>query len=392
MTDFERGIIDLVKAGVTEKSVSLSQSFDWEQAFKMALKHQIVPMLYYGVKNSKLNVPADILSKLELAAFSSVAVSSKQMYTLEEVFEAFEKNGIEYMPLKGSVLKSLYPKPEMRQMGDADILIKPKQYDKIKPIMLELGFEEKIESDHELNWVKKGILLLELHKRLIPSYNKDYYAYFGDGWRLARKTETSRFEMSDEDNLIYMFTHYAKHYRDGGIGIRHLVDFYVFLNTKKDINKAYIEKELKKLQLFEFYKNSMRTLSVWFEEAESDEITDFMTSKIMGSGSYGTTDAHIISSAVKTSKTAKTEKVIKLKKIFDMVFIPYKNMKQLYPSLKKLPFLLPIMWIIRLVNTIFNRQDKIKKHNEELKLMSAENITKYQDELDFVGLDFNFKE
>ncbi len=392
MTDFERGIIDLVKAGVTGKSVSLAQNFDWEQTLKMALKHQIVPMLYYGVKNSRLTVPADILSELELAAFSSVAVSSKQMYTLEEVFESFEKNGIEYMPLKGSVLKSFYPKPEMRQMGDADILIKPQQYDEIKPIMLELGFEEKIESDHELNWIKKGVLFLELHKRLIPSYNKDYYAYFGDGWRLAQKTETSRFDMSDEDNLIYMFTHYAKHYRDGGIGIRHLVDFYVFLNAKKDMDEAYVEKELGELQLLEFYKNSMRTLSVWFGEAEGDEITDFMTSKIIGSGSYGTTDAHIISSAVKTSKTSKTEKGIKVKKIFDMVFVPYKNMKQLYPSLKKFPFLLPIMWIIRLVNTIFNRQDRIKKHSEELKLMTTENIIKYQDELDFVGLDFNFKE
>ena len=31
--------------------------------------------------------------------------------------------------------KKLYPKPELRVMGDADILIREEQYDKIKPVM-----------------------------------------------------------------------------------------------------------------------------------------------------------------------------------------------------------------------------------------------------------------
>ena len=127
------------------------------------------------------------------------------------------------MLLKGTLLKEMYPKKELRAMGDADILIKTEQYDKIKPIMQGLGFEERTESDHELIW-RKPQLLLELHKKLIPSYNKDYYAYFGDGWQLGKPNSNfpHRFEMSDEDQMIYLFTHFAKHYRDAGIGIRPL--------------------------------------------------------------------------------------------------------------------------------------------------------------------------
>ena len=39
-------------------------------------------------------------------------------------FTIAEENGIDYLPLKGYNLKKLYPKPELRTMGDADVLIR----------------------------------------------------------------------------------------------------------------------------------------------------------------------------------------------------------------------------------------------------------------------------
>ncbi len=97
--------------------------------------------------------------------------------------------------------------------------------------MNRLGYLPGVESNHEYVWDKKNMLHVELHKMLIPSYNKDYYAYFGDGWRLAKKYDGSEFKMSDEDTFVYIFTHFAKHYRDAGIGIRHITDIYVYLKS-----------------------------------------------------------------------------------------------------------------------------------------------------------------
>ena len=68
-------------------------------------------------------------------------------------------------------------------MVDADVLVKTEQYPKIKNIMSSLGYCETKESDHEYIWDKKGFFHLELHKRLIPSNNEDYYSYYGDGWK-----------------------------------------------------------------------------------------------------------------------------------------------------------------------------------------------------------------
>ncbi|MBR6509112.1 MAG: hypothetical protein IKT38_00710 [Clostridia bacterium] len=119
---------------------------------------------------------------------------------------------------------------------------------------------------------------------------------------------------------------------------------------------------------------------------------DFLTAKIIGSGSYGTHDAHIISSAVKTSKTVENSNSVKSKKMIPMLFPKYSVMAGKYSILKKCPVLLPFAWVWRFVTAIFFRRDNIKTQKNDLKLMSSDNISKYQQELNFVGLDFNFKE
>ena len=292
------------------------------------------------------------------------------------------------MPLKGTVLKELYPKPEMRSMGDADILIKTNQYDVIKSLMQNLGYSEKIESNHEFIW-KKNNINIELHKRLIPSYNKDYYAYYGDGWRLAKLQNATRYSMTDEDQMIYLCTHFAKHYRDAGIGIKHIIDLWIYRKAKPLLDEEYIKNELTELQLYDFYVNVINTLSVWFDGKKADGKTDLITDVIFNSGVYGTGKTYILSEAVKISKSTK---LVKTKKFFKLTFLPYNSMCMKYPILKKAPLLLPILWIYRILRALLFKHNTIKIQKDTLEQMNAENIGKYQDSLNYVGLDFNFRE
>lgn len=388
MNNLQIGIIGLVKSAVKGEKTVLPNDFNWTAALRLAKKHQIIPLIYYGIINSGIRIPEDVFSQIENISYKSIAVSHNQLYELENLYRAFDKNDIKYMPLKGAVIKQLYPKPEMRMMGDADILIKTEQYEKIRAIMRNAGFKEAVESDHELVWDKKG-LCFELHKRLIPSYNRDYYAYYGDGWNFARPRSKNRFEMSDDDTFIYIFTHYAKHYRGGGIGIRHITDLYIYLSAKPDLNKEYIETELKKLKLFDFYNNTIHTINVWFNGEQSDTMSDFITEKIFESGSYGTYKAHIMSGAVKASKSGGN---VRIKRIVKLIFLPYKYMCDKYPVLIKAPFLLPVMWLVRIADVIFNKRDKIARQRKELDYITDDKIAEYKKELNFVGLDFNFKE
>ena len=391
MNSQQLDVIKLIESALTGRKHILFETIDFDKVFSIAKKHQITVMMYYGLLNCGVDPNSSIMQQLFMLTCQNVAVSEQQMYFLGQIFSEFDNNQVDYMPLKGTLLKEMYAKPEMRSMGDADILIKEEQYEIIKPIMENLGYTHKVESDHEFVWDKKGSHI-ELHKRLIPSYNKDYYFYFGDGWKLAKVKEGTKFLMTDEDQMIYLFTHFAKHYRDAGIGLRHIVDLWVYRNAKPDLNEDYIKTELEKLQLYDFYLNIVKTLSVWFEGQEPDEKTDFITNVIFSSGVYGTNDAHILSEAVKISKThGKAENVIK-QKYMQLMFPPLSSLKQKYPFLVKAPFLLPVMWVVRILTVLLFKADRIKYNQEKIDKMNQENIDTYQQALNFVGLDFNFKE
>jgi hypothetical protein len=295
------------------------------------------------------------------------------------------------MPLKGCLLKRRYPKHEFRPMGDADILIRMDQYDRIKPLMEELGFKEGVESNHEYNWHFLD-LQLELHKRLIPSYNKDYYSYFGDGWRLAHSKNGTCYAMKPEDEFIYLFVHMAKHYRDGGIGCRQMVDLWIHQRSFPDMDQIYLRRELRKLQLLEFYDNIHKTLQVWFEDAEPDEITEVITAFIFASGVWGHEENHLLSEAVKNQKLAGSAFGGRMRFLFTNAFPPYLNMAMDFPILKKLPWLLPFIWPVRWIDLLFFRRQRLQEKRELIRSATADKIQTYQQQLNYVGLDFRFRE
>lgn len=389
----KQNVIALVKAAVTGEAQKLSDDFDVADILKIAQRHQIQGIIYYGALNCGVDNSSSMMQQLFMTLCSAIAVSERQMFEINRVFEAFSNQGIDYMPLKGTLLKRLYPRADMRIMGDADILIKTKDYDKIKPIMLELGFNESTESDHELDWRKSGILI-ELHKRLIPSYNKDYFAYYGDGWRLAVPCEDipHRFLMTNEDQMIYLFTHFAKHYRDGGIGIRHLTDLYVYRSKNQNLDEKYIKTELKKLELYDFYLNIMDTISAWFEGAKFDSKTEFITDVIFGSGAYGKTSNKLIAQTTRASQKKSVVKNSKIIYILNMIFPTATVLERKYAFLKKYPFLLPIVWIIRLFRVAFFKGKETKSFYKSIKSFTLQDVSDYSDALHYVGLDFNFKE
>lgn len=390
LNDQERGIILLTRSAMTGRAERLPAAFDLEAAVALTVQHQITPLIYYGAVNCGITSNTDGMDKLLSLTAQLVSISESQMLELSRLTRAFEEEGLDYLLLKGCKMKQLYPQAEMRVMSDLDILIRPSQYERMKPIMRQLGFTEGIESDHELHWSKRKIHV-ELHKRLIPSYNEDYYAYFGDGWMRAKPTGdgSHSYQFSDEDELIYLFCHFAKHYRDGGIGIKHLTDLWVYCKKKPQMNKAYLRAELEKLGLAAFYENVMMTCAVWFDAAAPTEMTDFLSNVIVNSGAYGNGETQRVSWAVRISQEDSSGKKAHLRWKLEVIFLPYWKMCLKYPVLKKLPVLLPFFWVVRWVETLLFRPKNIRKQIEHAKEMKPEDIEQYRRALDYVGLRYH---
>ena len=392
MDNLKKGIITLIKSAITGEKYDLPKDFDLKNALIVAKKHNIMPLVYNGAYNCGYdNSQESMLTAFQIVC-NNFAIHEMQMYELFSIQDQFEKNEISHMVLKGARLKNnCYPNPELRNMGDIDVLIKLEQYQTIKTIMQNLGYTEDVESDHELIW-RKDKVLVELHKRIIPSYNKDYYAYFGDGWQLAtQKTQGKNFayEMDKNNEFIYLFTHLCKHYRDSGIGLKHLIDIWMYQIKNKDLDLQYIENEFEKLKIYDFYQNVQKTLRMCFDGEDGNQVTEYIIEAVFNGGAFDKKQAEILSTTLKQVNQGKSVARIKIEKVFNSIFVPYSSMCNMYRILKKLPILLPFVWIWHFFRRLFTK-GKLKDYNKEFKDMKEDNVKAYKQSLNFVGLDYNF--
>ncbi len=390
MNDFQKDILSVIKSAFTNEPTALGKAFDWERALNFVKNQSLDVMFFFGVQKSGVAMPEEYRSALKRRVMIMITHAARQDAETARVFELLKNADIDFLPLKGAILRNMYPEDGMRFMSDIDVLIRGEQYPQIEELMRKSGYDFVCESDHEYVWDRKNVLHIEFHKRLIPSYNKDYFAYYGDGWRLAENMDGSEYKMSDEDCFIYIFTHLAKHYRDSGIGLKHFVDVWVYLNKKPQLNREYIEAELKKLMLYDFYVNVIKTLKAWFGGSPADNAVNMITNWTFSGGTYGSYEKNVISKAVKQAQNDRNQS--RSKRILKELFMPYTSMCERYPFLKKAPVLLPFMWCVRIIDALFFRRGNIEKKNNEINMMNDGNVSEFHDAIKLVGLDFNFKE
>ncbi len=143
--------------------------------------------------------------------------------------------------------------------------------------------------------------------------------------------------------------------------------------------------------MLEFYKNTKHTLDVWFDEKTPDDMSDFITDKIFGSGSYGTQDSKLLSAAVKASGSDSDKSGIQKTLLKDRLFPPYSAMVTRFKCLEKHPSLLPLMWGVRFLQVPF-RRESVKRNIENAKITAPDKVISHRDALEAVGLKFNFEE
>jgi len=368
----------LIKCALTKEPFNIDKGVDWNTVYQIASIHRITTLVYYGIKEADAELPDDIKAKFEDKLYKSTMLRISNDYEVERILSAFSENSIFHAPLKGIAAKALYPEPEMRTVGDADIYIKEEELDKISRILSELGFVFDHESVHEHVWKKKN-LLLELHKSFMSKAVEKYFDYYKNRENILKATETPfLYQMPTNELLIYLMIHIAKHYQTGGIGIRHFIDIYIILNSCDKPDERYVYEQFEKIGLNRFFLNVKNMLACWFDGREYDSISSEMTKRIIESGIFGNSKNRFVADAMHHSL---------IKKVFSTVFLPSKYMKEKYSVLEKAPMLLPVFWVYRIFNILFNKSGKVKSYKNKLKLANKDNLSDYKNHLKFVGLE-----
>ena len=113
---------------------------NWEKIYNVSRMHNIANIIGYAVMSEKYDMDVRLKQFFTKAVSDDIRLDVIQSQKSAELFERFNQEHIEYMPLKGLNTKKLYPSSDMRRMSDMDILIKEPQREKISSVMEDLGY------------------------------------------------------------------------------------------------------------------------------------------------------------------------------------------------------------------------------------------------------------
>lgn len=377
-----RQMLDIISAVIKGEKIDLgSMDIDWESMVKLCDYHGITNLIAYAVDES---VPAEYAKRFHQSSAVAMSRTVQFEYSTQEICEAFENNKISYMLLKGHIMRQYYPTPEMRTMCDVDMLIKAEDDERIQKVMAELGYtmENEFGREDEKSYHRPPFCSYDMHTQLVSDTHTKLKEYYGTGWRLAKNSSEYGYIMSHEDFFIFLLAHFTKHYANAGIGVRPVLDIWIFLDKFKDkLDWSYIDSELDKMQMKPFAYNVFKLSEVWFGGRETDKTMDDMTGYILFSGMYGTTSNWF--RAKKLQSGNKLWYFVKTK--FNAVFLPRRYMEKLFPELKERPYLLSYYWIKRIVTKLSDGSGK--KYLDKQKQTSGEMLGETEQHFNAVGLE-----
>lgn len=335
---------------------------DLSQLFEVAQNHSLTAICAYALESAGI-----FDERFTQAKAKAIRKNAMLDIERERIFTELEKAGIWYMPLKGVILKELYPKYGMRQMCDNDILLDPARIDNVKIIMENLGFsvEHYGGSNHDV-YYKPPVCNFEMHNELfLPHYGETIYEYYTNIKDMLIKDETNDYgyHFENEDYYMYITAHESKHFNQGGTGLRSLVDRYVFLNKFSDsLDMSYIEKELSKMQIVD-YESKARDLSFkLFNGIRLSDDEKKLLDYYIYSGTYGNTE-NLVDNSLKKNGGGW---IAKIKYLKERLFTPisqsnpsYKVYAAQYPLFYKHKFLLPLLPFYRLFRGLIKSRKRI---------------------------------
>ena len=299
----------------------------------------------------------------------------------KKLFQYMDAEHIWYMPLKGAILKELYPRQEMRQMADNDILFDAEYEAAVKDYFVREGYEviSYAKGNHDI-YEKEPVYNFEMHTSLFgEAHNEVWAEYYKDIQSKLKKSDNHfQYSFTDEDFYIYFIVHAFKHFDGCGTGIRYFVDSYVYRNAR-NLDWSYIDGELDKLGVLEFEKTFRSVSMKIFGKGEAvsrlSEEEYSMLCDSMFAGTYGNLQSGIDKKLHKIQGDEdRITKNTKLKYIIGRLFPPMSYYKAYYPFIYKTRIFIPFFVIFRMVRGVLKHwREMMREIRVVLKIDQADN-------------------
>ena len=306
------------------------------------------------------------------------------------------------LTVKGIICRELYPKPDYRISGDEDILMDKTQFEKCHKALLEFGMKPvkkgiNIGTEYEVSYMKPGSpLYIEVHKSLFPPESEVYGDFNRFYMRSAENPArilvegTEILTLDYTEHLFYLICHAYKHFLHSGFGMRQVCDIIMYSNMYGEkINwqlllgwSREIHGEFFAAALFEIGKKYLifdEKTACFPEEWSKIKVDESLLLRdILDAGVYGYEGRERRhSSNLTLNEVSRQWNGERKNPVLQTIFPSLKSMKNEFAFLKKIPFLLPAAWLIRILryekemrkNAHKNVTDALKIGNQRIELM-----------------------
>lgn len=344
-------LIDLIRAALLgEELAAVPQGASPQEAAALISRQGLTCLVYPAVAKTPRMAP--LRSLLEKEYLMEVSKITNQEHEISKWLDAAEAAGLDCIPLKGYLLRKLYPSFLMRSMTDMDVLMRGMDRPAVRSWMEGMGYEAEATHalSHHDNYMKKPWMYMELHTHLMkPRPGRDELEQKIWSHATLMPGRSHIYQMKHEDFYIFHLLHLHKHFISRGVGLKSVVDIFVFnRHYGSTLDREYLLSELELLGIREFALSMEQLSRMLLGDEPATEELKLVADYMADSGSFGTSENfHAIRLAKDTAKDNKLRYKLKL------LFPGVKEMSKQYPSVLKVPFLLPFYWVARIFRRLF---------------------------------------
>lgn len=380
MNKNQKLIIKLLNCSIRKEKLSgiSYKEINWDYIMKEATAHNIYPLLYPVVKDILSLNKTDMKQRWELTTFNTAIYFNRQIAQLSTVFSKFNEKNIPVIALKGLFLRNYYPYPDLRTMGDADILVQKEYIKEVQGLLISLGYIQIEETTPvHIAFMHEHYCPIEVHWALADNrYIKDISQFENEVWSAAvlkKIRETDVLCLCPEDFLVHLFIHMAAHMKSSGFGLRQLCDLVLLIEgERQNINWQTFSLKIKTNSLERFASAIISICNILFNLNVPQEYKHINIDKkyikmlianIFDSGVFGKKSLHRIfgNNLLNSEQIYEFTDCSKPKSILYVVFPPVNNLDDKYGYAKKNKILIPIAWIHHFLSGIFNKEFSISE-------------------------------
>ena len=382
MTQEMKYLLDCTRAYLYNEKLNEPSDINFDSLFQLAKIHNLSPVVFSVIKDNPSAIENRTSYKLfEQSFFDSIARYDFQSRIIGEIDELLSSNKLRHIFFKGAKIREYYPIPELRSMGDVDLLIYREDRESVKRVLISHGYE-LVNSNGPVYDYKKDGVLIEVHTKIVSGKvgKSNAEMYFENAVDYARFDGYSG-ELEKEYHFCYLITHIAHHFWFYGAGVKMILDLAV-MQQHFDLDFDIIERHLKALGLYEFAKTILTICKKWYGfgsdfGVETKNAEEFLLSF----GAFGNSNRN--KAAVVKRKALEEGKKSGFATKIALLFPSYQKLKDI-PYMRFMegrPYLLIYGWIYRIFYNFKYRKDFVKQTTSNLD--SAEDETQAEKEIKF---------